>query len=107
MLKVMSLVGLPLILPSNTRSLLVRGRVLSKSMAAWLSGTRCSVLTFMRSAGIIHVLVLKSISDHWALRTSLERTQVSSLNIKTVAACVSLLFNDLHKAGTCSQSKAG
>ena len=45
------------------------------------SGTRCSRLDFMRTAGTVHTLAGRSISAHRAPRTSPERAAVSDSNV--------------------------
>ena len=54
----------------------------STPRACWLSGTRCGRPAFMRSAGMVHVLVSRSSSDHSARRASPLRVAVSVKNVR-------------------------
>lgn len=55
-------------------------------MAAAVSGTRCLRLAFMREAGIVQVLPLRSISSHVAPSTSPARAAVKIANSNARAA---------------------
>ena len=64
---------------SNTLSPFRRSAA-SRSTACSDSGTLCSRLDFIRPAGMVHTQVARSISDHLAPSTSLDRQAVRLVN---------------------------
>ena len=62
-------------------------RSLRMAIAASDSGTRCSLSAFMRSAGTVQSLLVKSISSHVAQNVSPLRAAVRMVNSKARARC--------------------
>src|SRR5262245_5542818 len=77
-----------------------RGIDLRISTAAVVKGTRWSRFIFMRTAGIVQVAHLRSISDHLAPIDSCVRAAVRMVNSKARADRLSRLRNCAMNAGS-------
>ena len=104
--RVISDIGRPGFVPGNTSSS-PRPRTASRiAIAEAVSGTRCSVPAFIRSAGMVHILSPASISDHRAPRTSPDRAHVRIANCSAREERASFSRSCVMKAGTSVQGRA-
>ena len=71
------------------------------------SGTRCSLLPFIRPAGTVHILAVKSISAHVAPTVSPVRAAVRIVNSRAFAETPSRLRNSMMKSLICVNGRAG
>ena len=96
---VISDIGLPAYLPENIRlEPSILGNAANSASTGLASGTRCGLLAFIRSAGMCHVLVAKSISSHVASRASPDLHAVITTNSKHRAPVPVTLCNAAMKA---------
>ena len=84
---------------SNTLSPFRRSAA-NRSTACSDSGTLCSRLDFIRSAGMVHTRVARSISDHLAPSTSLDRQAVRIVNSSAREATLSDCLRRAMKLGS-------